>query len=641
MSRDPFNRAQDQYFALKGQLALGRITREQFDAALKELTVQDAQGRYWRLGPDSGKWYVHDGQHWIEADPHGAVPAPNAYVPAAPSFPQARTHGVPIVPVLAIGLVALVLLVVVVGLVVVSTQGILKISLPGASAPSPTVPRPLPLASPIVALPSPVPLPSHTATIAPTGAVPPTSTLAANVTVTPTVAAADLISKADALSLQSKFDQAAALYESAVQADASNPLALAHWAELLDWQAFLEKRDDLRSLAVGKAEAAAQLAPDDPKILVYLARAYIGDLNHEQALTAAQKAVQIAPASGKARAALAEAYLNKGNLAEAEVAAQQAFQLDANSAEVHRVLGYVLLSKGQNKAAVAEFEKAAQLEPNLAARHAELGARYQETIEYAKAAASYQLAIALYPQAASAYYGLGRAYFDLKQYDKAIESATRATQINKGYVEAYYFLGLLYYSSDDCARAIPVFQKNLELDSRAHRAMAYLGWCQYKAGNLTVASDWATRAAAIDPNFEETKKLRTVLVVALATPTPLPPPGLYVAALRMEPAAPARRQDVGFYVTFLNTAAGEHNLRWLVYIYQQSNLQKSYGETASIMTTFPPGALELKASGSWRTGIGGCEGYVVRVASVNSENKAIFFNRPNGELFEHRFTVCP
>ena len=63
---DVFKQAEDQYFALKGRLAAGRITHEQFEAALKDLMIRDPQGRYWMLGVDSGKWFVHNGQTWVE-----------------------------------------------------------------------------------------------------------------------------------------------------------------------------------------------------------------------------------------------------------------------------------------------------------------------------------------------------------------------------------------------------------------------------------------------------------------------------------------------------------------------------------------------------------------------------------------------
>jgi hypothetical protein len=64
-----FQRAQDEYFRLRGLLVVGRITTAQFEAQLRELMVQDARGRYWILGADSGKWFVHDGNNWVEGQP--------------------------------------------------------------------------------------------------------------------------------------------------------------------------------------------------------------------------------------------------------------------------------------------------------------------------------------------------------------------------------------------------------------------------------------------------------------------------------------------------------------------------------------------------------------------------------------------
>lgn len=67
---DPrFQKTEDEYFKLKGRLGAGRITREQFEAALKDALVQDDQGRYWMLGTDSGKWFVYEGGNWVEGVP--------------------------------------------------------------------------------------------------------------------------------------------------------------------------------------------------------------------------------------------------------------------------------------------------------------------------------------------------------------------------------------------------------------------------------------------------------------------------------------------------------------------------------------------------------------------------------------------
>jgi flagellar basal body-associated protein FliL len=50
--------------------------------------VQDAQGRYWALGTESGKWNVHDGTKWIEADPFASAAAANAPPPRPTDLPE-------------------------------------------------------------------------------------------------------------------------------------------------------------------------------------------------------------------------------------------------------------------------------------------------------------------------------------------------------------------------------------------------------------------------------------------------------------------------------------------------------------------------------------------------------------------------
>ena len=45
-----FQKLQDDYLALRRQLDSNRITPAQFDAAIKNLMVRDAQGRHWTLG---------------------------------------------------------------------------------------------------------------------------------------------------------------------------------------------------------------------------------------------------------------------------------------------------------------------------------------------------------------------------------------------------------------------------------------------------------------------------------------------------------------------------------------------------------------------------------------------------------------
>lgn len=88
---DRFQQVESEYFRLRGQFSTGRLTREQFENALRELMIADANGRYWMLGTDTGKWYVHDGGQWVEANP------PLKSAPTAPSNVSGHANAAPII----------------------------------------------------------------------------------------------------------------------------------------------------------------------------------------------------------------------------------------------------------------------------------------------------------------------------------------------------------------------------------------------------------------------------------------------------------------------------------------------------------------------------------------------------------------
>ncbi len=190
MTDERFENAEREFFKLKGQLAAGRITSEQFDRALKELIVEDMQGRFWMLGADSGKWYVHDGQSWVEANPPGVAqresqiaPAPSpapAPPPPAPK-PQGARRSRAILGTIVGGLLTLSL-----GLAVTWGQGALRTAFLGAAT-TPMVifitatpllqtnlPTPVNPPTPVVVVVTATPLPS---TNTPTRTNTPTATL--------------------------------------------------------------------------------------------------------------------------------------------------------------------------------------------------------------------------------------------------------------------------------------------------------------------------------------------------------------------------------------------------------------------------------------------------------------------------------
>lgn len=81
-----FQRAEAEHRRLTAELAAGRLTSEQCSAALDRLLVEH-EGRFWTLGATSGRWYVHDGHDWREAQP------PDGAATAAPTVTTETSVG--------------------------------------------------------------------------------------------------------------------------------------------------------------------------------------------------------------------------------------------------------------------------------------------------------------------------------------------------------------------------------------------------------------------------------------------------------------------------------------------------------------------------------------------------------------------
>lgn len=60
---------QARFFELKGKLAVGQISEQDFKHALEQLRFQDPHGRWWMIGAQSGRWYYYDGARWLLGDP--------------------------------------------------------------------------------------------------------------------------------------------------------------------------------------------------------------------------------------------------------------------------------------------------------------------------------------------------------------------------------------------------------------------------------------------------------------------------------------------------------------------------------------------------------------------------------------------
>jgi hypothetical protein len=92
-----FERVEKEAQALAARFEAGDLTEDDLKARLKELMIQDGRGRWWMIGYETGRWYVHTEEGWSESEPPLAAaptagPAPGAAPGVAPG-PAPRVEG--------------------------------------------------------------------------------------------------------------------------------------------------------------------------------------------------------------------------------------------------------------------------------------------------------------------------------------------------------------------------------------------------------------------------------------------------------------------------------------------------------------------------------------------------------------------
>jgi hypothetical protein len=66
---DPFREAEATFGRLREKFLDKKISLQEFSDSLKQLRIKDDDGRFWAIGSQSGRWYVHEHGQWVEAKP--------------------------------------------------------------------------------------------------------------------------------------------------------------------------------------------------------------------------------------------------------------------------------------------------------------------------------------------------------------------------------------------------------------------------------------------------------------------------------------------------------------------------------------------------------------------------------------------
>jgi Tol biopolymer transport system component/Tfp pilus assembly protein PilF len=297
------------------------------------------------------------------------------------------------------------------------------------------------------------------------------------------------LAEAESLALQSKFEEAIAIYDALAQQAPDDARPEIGWA----WALIL---DGLPDQALLHARQAVQLDPLRAETMAVWARAYVDLGEKAAALETAQNAVQLDGQSALSRAVLAEAYLLDGQVEKAVEQADLALALDPVNPEAHRIRGWLYYLVDQDlEQATRELQTAAELQPRLWLRHHDLGQLLLAAQDPRAALESLDNALALRPKATT-YIAAGNAYYQLGQYDQARRSLQQALSAGAKDEDTYALSSAIDARQDRCDEARPFYEQALALDPASMLALEARDLClRASSGSPTPTQTEAPTAA--------------------------------------------------------------------------------------------------------------------------------------------------
>jgi len=121
-----------------------------------------------------------------------------------------------------------------------------------------------------------------------------------------------------------------------------------------------------------RADLILASAPQDPSGLVLRGQSFISEKEFDQGIAELKKAIELDPQNIRIYLNLAVAYVQKKELVAAEHTYQQALKVDPRSTEARLALGDLLLLTGKPDAAESEYKRALEVDPNNEALHVKL-----------------------------------------------------------------------------------------------------------------------------------------------------------------------------------------------------------------------------------------------------------------------------
>jgi tetratricopeptide (TPR) repeat protein len=272
-------------------------------------------------------------------------------------------------------------------------------------------------------------------------------------------AVAKLCQQGDQCRQNQNWQQAAAFYQQAVEAEPE--LAQAHWA-LAQMLERLGRLDE----AVERYFTALSLQPTlaKPAELCKFGQWFGQQEKLEQALCCYEWALQQDGQLAEAQFQIAEICSRQERYEEAVTSYRKAIALKPEARSWHG-LGDALTKLQRWQEAVEAYRQAIALNPEFSWSHNNLGDALMHLEQWEAAAKAYEQAIELNPEFHWSHYNLGEALTQLEHWDESIKAYSQALEINSDFTWAARKLGdILYKKKSDTELALSHYVRALAID---------------------------------------------------------------------------------------------------------------------------------------------------------------------------------
>ncbi|MCC6752170.1 MAG: tetratricopeptide repeat protein [Deltaproteobacteria bacterium] len=302
-------------------------------------------------------------------------------------------------------------------------------------------------------------------------------------------------------------------------------------------------RDGETAEAAKAFEQALALNPDEPDVLLALARERLRQDRFDDAESLLQRVRQLKPSSVAAAALLArilglhqgrreeafgvvhqvlsrqpeavalqiirgELLLEEGALPEARDAFARALDhaptdelARAGLARTFNCEGVALSENGEDERAVFCFKRAADLDPEWAGPYVNLGVVLGRLGRTERSLEAYRQALARDPSSPAAYYNLASTLHELGQRREAAELFERLLEVDPEYPQGRVALANVLGELGELDRAVALLLEELELAGPCARTFSSLGLAYVCSGNAERGEECLLRALELDPTY--------------------------------------------------------------------------------------------------------------------------------------------